>query len=404
MSNSNLCTHTETHSVPNCAVCSKLKALDGNIAETRRAMEDAFEQRSVYLQVVNRACDPIQRLPAEVASSIFVLCLSCLPSLDMVDVTLETVQNNIALQAMQFLLGSVCRHWRKVVWSTPDLWNILWLQISDRTTVTHSQMVADWLRRSGQLPLYISVFSPRSSTPALKPARVSTHNDIIDTLCHYTDRMKVLHLSLPSPLLARFTNNRNLFASSNRILEQLFIELRQSDLCPLLFPFDLGGDPCLTHLSIRRINRRAINIRWDNLTFLEAPGLFNYDALAILQLAPKLQVFNFSIVYDARDPTELPQVTHHSLRMLCLTSDQTYQFLDFITCPVMSELSYYCDLTSQTSRSLADFLRRSACLLEDLALGGRPVDVQDVLTVLCVTFANPFIFGRTLWYSRSLLP
>ena len=127
----NPCTHTETLSVPNCAVCSKL---DGHIVEARRAMERASEQRSAN-------CDPMQRLPAEVASSI----------LDIFGVTPKTGQDDIAIQAVQFLLGSICRHRRR---STPHLWNILWLQISDRITVTHSQMVADGLRRSG---LYISM-------------------------------------------------------------------------------------------------------------------------------------------------------------------------------------------------------------------------------------------------------
>jgi len=144
-------THTETLSVPNCAVCSKL---DGHIVEARRAMEHASEQRRADLEEVNRDCDPIQRLPAEVASSIFVLCLPRLPSLDIFDVTPKTGQDDIAIQAVQFLLGSICRHWRRIAWSTPHLWNILWLQISNRITVTHSQMVADGLRRSG---LYISM-------------------------------------------------------------------------------------------------------------------------------------------------------------------------------------------------------------------------------------------------------
>ena len=48
-------------------------------------------------------------------------------------------------------------------------------------------------------------------------------NDVIDTLCHYIDRMKVLHLSLPGPLLERFRNNRNPIPRTK--LEKLFIGL-----------------------------------------------------------------------------------------------------------------------------------------------------------------------------------
>ena len=373
-------------------MCPILKALDGNIVA-------AFKQRSAYLEEVNRAYDPIQRIPAEVASSIFVFCLPRLPSLDIFDATPKEVQDDIALQAVQLLLGSICRRWRRIARSTPELWNVLWLQISNRTTVTYSQMVADRLRYSGQLPLFISVSlldgedsdnedsdGDDSDLGPDNPA-ISVTKDIIDTLCHYIDRMKVLHLCLTGPLLKLLRNP--IARTNNRMLEKLFIELCGSHSSdskghPL---FDLaGGDSSPTHVSFREINYRAISIRWDNVTSLEAPKLLNYDALQILQLAPNLQVFKLSVVLSSRteDPAKLPQVTHRSLQMLSLTWDATLKFLDFITCPAMNELSYH--LPSNSVQSLLNFLGRSACVLKKISLESLgAIDSQKLLSVLWST-------------------
>src|SRR6266511_1950224 len=196
--------------------------------------------------------------------------------------------------------------------------------------------------------------------------------NMINTLRKYVDRMRVLHLSLPGPLLEQFGNNENPVAKTDKtILEKLFIEVRGD---PTISPRDpefayqcdlAGWNPSPTHLSFRKINYLNIGIRWDNVTSLETPGLSQFDALEILKLTPKLQIFKSSIESEY-GRTGAAQVAHRSLRMLCLTSDETDKFLDFITCPVMDELSYR--LTSKTRPSLSNFLRRSACLLKRLSL------------------------------------
>jgi len=168
--------------------------------------------------------------------------------------------------------------------------------------------------------------------------------------------MKVLYLSLPGLLLERFRNNNpSIPRTNNSTLEKLLIELRISDADSdssdtdgdPLYRFDLAGDvPSPTQVSFNYINYQEINIRWDNVTSLEVPLLFDYHALKILQLAPKLQAFKFLDDNDG-DPTKLPQVTHCSLRMLCLNWDRTH--LDFLTCPVLNKLSYHYNPTSETS-------------------------------------------------------
>ena len=421
----NPCTHTETSSVSgsNCAICFKLKGFDENVVEARQALERALEHRSAYLEEVNHACDPIQSLPNEVISSLFMLCIPCLPSLDIFDTTTsKTFQNYMAVQ---FLLGSICRYWRRIVWSTPDLWNTLWLKISDRTTVAHSQMVADWLRRSGQLPLSIFMFclhnedyeSDDSDSDSDSDANADWDIDepawspvamgIIDTLSHYIDRMKVLHLSLPGPLLELFRINGNSIPRTNdRILEKLFIELRGPCSPDSNYQFGLAGeDPSPTHVSFRKINYQEIGIRWDNVTSLKVQDLFDYDALAILQLAPKLQVFKLSIVpdYNRGGPDKLPRVTHRSLRVLCLTRDTKENFLDSITCPVMDELSYH--LTIRTSQSLVDFLGRSACNLKDLSLNVSMKDpAESLLPVLTLTPSLTHLSLGKCGIPNTLLP
>src|SRR6266545_7204466 len=75
------CTHVNENSDLSCGICSELDQLDGDIGEIKSALENAVERRSAYLERVNHRYDPIQRLPVELVTFIFILCLPHLPSL-----------------------------------------------------------------------------------------------------------------------------------------------------------------------------------------------------------------------------------------------------------------------------------------------------------------------------------
>jgi len=327
----NPCTHVEENSALSCGFCSELSQLDQNVDGIKCALKSAVEQRHAYLEWVNHRYDPFQRLPVELVTFIFVLCLPRRPSLDVFESDVkDAMQKDLASRPVQFLLGSVCRFWRRMVLSTPQLWNILWLHVSPRTTMAQNEILVEWLSHSGQLPLYVAMFyieefysSDDEGRDGLLRGTLPI-NQMIDTLYRYASRMRVLHLSLLGQHISRFGR----------------------------------------HLPV-----------------------------------PKA-------------------ITHVFLKILNIAFDNPGPFLDYLTCPVLEELTYYCH------PNLTTFLRRSACPLRKLCVEKFSGFSEYLVSVLLLTpllthlslkdfgipgqfltcFAETAYFGRNNSETSSLLP
>ena len=356
-----------------CSICRKLDELNGNIAGIKGFLEHAVEQRRAYLEEVNHCHDPIQRLPVEIAAAVFSFCLPRPASLDVFDVDEET-RDDLAIHPIQFLLGSVCRYWRQVVCSTPQMWNIIWVPISLCTPKVRSEILAEWLARSGQLPLYVSMFYigfdyededdvPRPGTVAWSSIRC-----MMNMLYLNVNRMRVLHLSLLGPQFSCFEQLQDAnpatgaATTTSCILDKLFIEvldfasptfkLRSRVLSP-------------THVSLYRIEPEEVGIQWEHVTRVEAVDILIDAALEIPKMAPRLQFLKLEH-YDADEVGNNPPILHSSLKYLDFAAPSVLpNFLDFIKCPALEELStrLYDD-----SVTLQNFIKRSECSLKKLTL------------------------------------
>ena len=373
------CTHTQhsSSSSSSCSICLRVEELNRGVVETKRAQDGAVEQLGVFLEQVNRQYDPLQRLPVELAISIF-LYLPRPPSLDVFDVTF-TAKKHHALRPVPFILGSVCRYWRRIVWSTPQFWNVLWLYVRACGPIGRSRILREWLDRSGQLALYICMFLPNNiadehqlPSDMDRSTTWESIDDMIDTVNHYIHRMKVLHLSLAGPQINRFGHKLVQVArteDSNPTLERLSIVLEpliERGWAPKSYQFKLGGrTESPTHVSFRNINAWNVHIHWGNVIYLEASQMSIRSALELLRLAPQMQHFKFIVLpYLDRDKGDPSHVTHHSLTSLtCESDDDSGTFLSLITCPALEKLSYRCELCN-----IPTFLERSACGLKDLTL------------------------------------
>ncbi|KDR77100.1 hypothetical protein GALMADRAFT_246286 [Galerina marginata CBS 339.88] len=60
------------------------------------------------------------------------------------------------------LLGSVCRQWRDIVWSSPTLWTYIHLILSRNKCAVQTKLLDEYLRRSNGLPLTV-VFRKKST-------------------------------------------------------------------------------------------------------------------------------------------------------------------------------------------------------------------------------------------------
>ena len=55
-----------------------------------------------------------------------------------------------------FTLGQICREWRDIVWSTPEIWSHVFLCLSLTRYDAQVKLLEGWLNRSGVCPLSLS--------------------------------------------------------------------------------------------------------------------------------------------------------------------------------------------------------------------------------------------------------
>jgi hypothetical protein len=98
----------------------------------------------------NTLVSPIQRLPYEILSDIFILSIP-----DNLQEGWRSKTHNFQCAVM--LPGSICRHWRDVALSTPRLWSSISLQLDHSTVDAHVKLTQVWLSRSGKHPLSLQL-------------------------------------------------------------------------------------------------------------------------------------------------------------------------------------------------------------------------------------------------------
>lgn len=80
-------------------------------------------------------------------------------------------------------VGTVCRRWRRVAWSTPKLWTTIDIRLNDsrslKPTLVYSR---EWLNRSGQLPLTIHFTAAK--VPSLLTIEMNTVIELINEYAH----------------------------------------------------------------------------------------------------------------------------------------------------------------------------------------------------------------------------
>ena len=87
--------------------------------------------------------------------------------------------------SMPFVLGSVCRAWRKLAWQTPRLWQCLFVTFSHQNEDIQEKVVEDWIARSGSLPLELHISFQDGHIPSLEHVR---------PLLAASPRWKTLHI------------------------------------------------------------------------------------------------------------------------------------------------------------------------------------------------------------------
>ncbi|KAF8888706.1 hypothetical protein CPB84DRAFT_1964157 [Gymnopilus junonius] len=298
----------------------------------------------------------VDHLPIELSSAVFVECVS---------------HQFIS----PFTLAAVSQRWREIAWTTPGIWTFLPIFVRKRLTPMRVDFIAEWLSRSGSLPLSIlcNVFYPIDTNEDL-----SQMYRLIDIINRHSNHWYSLELSMPSSLLIRFNDTLNVSST-----------LHQLSLRPTI-PDALGST-----LSLSRIAPQVVLIRngiqfdtrglnFNCVTDLSMDYVPENRLTTILESTPNLRKCRFAIV-EPSSPNQGPiiRISHarlESLQIEFLIPTSGEDFFNNVDLPNLQHLAV--KRVEFDADALPYFLSRSAYRLKSFECNEEDFDSDDLIRVL----------------------
>ena len=391
-----------------CSACKERADIQSQI---KRLEEDIFklkEKRHALGTTMNEIHEPfIHKLPPEIGSHIFYLCL---PSLDSHESDLWSAQEaewNVPLR-----LGAVCRKWREVAWATPNLWVAPLLEIKPSTAYSLANslpsLFREWLGRSGLLPLTIFFFHAGyyehgfhglTSDNFLKMQRVealkTATDSVIQTIKSQWSRVGNLYLDMGADMFERFSG---CMQPSNMVGLELIVNGNRSPTQN----FIAASNP--TYLALTNFAPTSIDIGWDNVTRAVLARLDFKECVELLRRAPALEyckVYGWEVCVD--DPAfDFNTVILHP-RLRSLDSEHDADFLGAINAPSLEEWMHDMGYGVQDNCvTMISLLNRSNCSLKILNLVGESNFPKDLCTLLQATPSLERLFLAFEWEFKDI--
>ena len=337
------------------------------------------------LPVLNHAHDPIfQRLPLEIISYISQ-CYVPDVLFDNKTVTylddIEDVSRDIAAP---LVLGSVCKQWRHLAWSTPQLWTYVIANLEARNIEQQVGFFRDWLGRSGKLPLSILIYglNRQADTSDLIPEVCN----IIGLIIKEYSRWEMLDLRIPSVYTTLFVGD--LQCKGPSILQSLRLERHDElETFHTLWLNLKSAIPAPPSIFLMNVRCKYINVRWENVTFtcFEAEELYLDEVFKLLQNAPQLQDCHIRDIFQVRGNIPLPEhiIVHRQLNDLTLRWPNVgivHRFLSQISLPSLNRLRIVNGDEEHAAEALASLFKRSSCSLEILVLRDTIYDTDELIS------------------------
>ncbi|KAF8888170.1 hypothetical protein CPB84DRAFT_1826783 [Gymnopilus junonius] len=368
-----------------CHACVPRIELESRITNTKQqlvAMEKMFkemlDQHRELRTITNRVHNPIiLRAPPEIASYIFQLCI---PHDLTGNDSFESLRNAVR---GPLTLGAVCQDWRRIAWSTPQLWSTVSICLADWIGSSRIELIQEWLDRSKALPLSIYLYD--SLDGALARAERSQPQDFEDycssitqvsnALNQHSHRWKDLDISIPSPYLALFSN----------------VPQPSTTICSLkIWASDFFVRPAKFHMknlspssvSLESITFKSVVINWSNVTWVDISTIQMEACYRLLKLAPRLKYCKFfNIIVPEYALERTSTIVHPFLEDF--TFEQIEEELDFFfDCLAFPRLKRLAIETREglPVNMLLSFLRRSSCDLKEFCIRHTDIAIPDLIT------------------------
>ncbi|KAF4612079.1 hypothetical protein D9613_004484 [Agrocybe pediades] len=389
-----------------CGLCQEILGVEKDIAGTMARLKDLLSHHQRLKTDVNRTHSPIIRdLPVEVLSRIFYACFSRNPNKFMTnDGDWSPSYYSIAVPLR---IGAVCRTWRHIAWSSPELWTgiVLGRRFNSSSHVCNQyDIIKGWISRSGVLPLRVYIYEDEEGSEDLDVKEYSLQRHAekcrcwemsLELVAQCSDRWKDATLNLST---YSFTH----IASTSKLLKPPIrnLHLTSSGDCgwdsPLTSEWDGGlklwqesspGPQNVT--TFCHVGFRSFYLNWQHVSQVQADRWSVQDCLDLVKSAPSLASCTFTSVSEYGEPRPDEPVTYHaSLKELFLRFGDPSYFFDHVTLPSLEDLTYSTSLyddddpIQRDDPSLMPFFTRSSFSLVALTLAAHLFTPEYMVAIL----------------------
>ncbi|KAF9481259.1 hypothetical protein BDN70DRAFT_992058 [Pholiota conissans] len=357
-----------THGICSCTPCEELAFLDREISEAEEHFTTLKKKkRPALCYQRNRVHDPIiSRLPVEIVSQIFT---NFLP--DTVDAAYTISRpGSSSTVTTPLLLGAVCKSWRAISWSTPQLWTSISIDIYIAND-NFIDILREWLVKSGELPLYLAV-----TTSCYEDECDQIAERIVDLIAEYSSRWFFLKLeyslgSFPLTYICSKISQASLLATLKIIC----------DFRDHAIDFKLLRN--LESLSMRYLEfKRLLNINWNRLTRIEGGIMlslklfFELFSQAVCLTHCTLALYDDHVSPNGNVHAPHPIIRHEVLVYLRFQSSRNRATEIALSKMEFPELQYLYGALLKAN-FIQDLIRRSSCKLKGLEVNPRFNNLDD---------------------------
>ncbi|KAF4612081.1 hypothetical protein D9613_004486 [Agrocybe pediades] len=390
-----------------CNLCQKLHTLEKDVEKAIAGLKQLLNRHQNLKTETNRTHSPIIRdLPVEILSKIFYSCIS--EEMRKVDGEPNYGDDLVPLQ-----ISAVCRTWRQVAWSSPELWTVMCFR-RDFLSATHAclqyAIMKEWVSRSGALPVYVTLYEE-----AMKGAQGGRMVAIgcrcwelsLDLLARCSNRWKDVDVEISRASFEYIARHLKLKPPTRKLAlasAEVWDHINSTDVLKLWQESEFGPQ----HLRINRsIRLQHISIDWKHVTHVEIRAWIPKECASLLRYAPQLVSCLFEeVVGDASvEFPDLggPPICHPSLRSLhfqcCVPAAP---FFDCIALPFLEEFEYsnYIIRNGMADPFLMSFFSRSSFPLKKLSLDAymfTPEYLVAVLDLVPTLVRLELSFSYTCW-------
>ncbi|KAG2141882.1 hypothetical protein DEU56DRAFT_940342 [Suillus clintonianus] len=334
------------------AILPEISSLETVIDGVQNIHRQLVEQKAKIIESIhlhNRLRSALWRLPTEILSHIFYLCLPDVPRLSM-------LQPPSPLTAPMLLTG-ICQQWREVAVGVPGLWRMLSVTVNDHHWQRAVFCYDIFLKRSQGLPLSLALQCSKNHSTKLQSL---LHPYVKQILSLSINCPQVQGLDQPELLLKDLPALQELtIGHNNEAFPRLMSRLPSTVRC-LSFPGTWFGPMLPSYLT---------SVQWAHLTNIEFCVDGQNTLFRLLRLCPNLSSLTTAMV-SPESQTSRP-FTHTKLQFLIFRGSVAYKtplsgVFSTLSLPNLRGF-YVCSPSTWPHEEFKTFLTRSKCPLQILS-------------------------------------